>query len=223
VCGRFSQAQIAELDRELFKLLEIPRLDPRYNVAPTQEVAIIRESGIGNRSMDLVRWGLMPHWMNDASVGARFINARAETAHEKPAFRDAFRARRCLVPADGFYEWQKTGSTKQPYYIRLAEGEVFAFAGLWDRWVSPDGEPLDTFTILTTNPNDLVAPIHDRMPVILPPSAYDAWLDVATTGPREARDILRPYPADTMTAIPVSRFVNSPKNEGPECIVPVDA
>ena len=117
MCGRFSQAQIAELDRELFKLLEIPRLEPRYNVAPTQEVAVVRESGIGNRSISMVKWGLVPHWMKDLSVGARFINARAETAHEKPAFRDAFRERRCLVPADGFYEWQKTKkrTTKYPF------------------------------------------------------------------------------------------------------------
>jgi len=223
VCGRFSQAQIAELDRELFKLLEIPRLEPRYNVAPTQEVAIVRETGSGNRSISMIKWGLVPHWMKDPSVGARFINARAETAHEKPAFRDAFRERRCLVPTDGFYEWQKIGGAKQPYYIRLAERGVFAFAGLWDRWVSPDGEPLDTFAILTTRPNDLVTPIHDRMPVILPPTAYDAWLDVAATGPREARDILRPYPSDAMMAIPVSHYVNSPKNEGPECIEPAES
>lgn len=222
MCGRFSQAQIAELDRELFKLLEVPRLEPRYNIAPTQDVAIVRESATGSRSMDSVRWGLVPHWMRDASVGARFINARAETAHEKPAFRDAFRERRCLVPADGFYEWRKTGGAKQPYYIRLAEAGVFAFAGLWDRWVSPDGEPLDTFTILTTTPNAVVAPIHDRMPVILPPQAYDTWLDVAVTGPREARDLLGPYSADAMTAVPVSRYVNRPQNEGPECIEPVE-
>jgi putative SOS response-associated peptidase YedK len=232
MCGRFTQAQIAELDREVFKLLEIPRLEPRYNVAPTQDVAVVREGGRGEerrgergsrgRTLAFIKWGLVPHWTDDPTIGNRLINARAETADQKPAFRDAFRERRCLVPADGFYEWQRTSHGKQPYYVRLADGGVLAFAGLWDRWVSPDGEPLESFTILTTKPNDVVAPIHDRMPVILPPDGYDRWLDPAAVRRRDLEELLQPYPADAMTAYPVSRYVNSPRNEGPQCVEPLD-
>jgi putative SOS response-associated peptidase YedK len=232
MCGRFTQAQIAELDREVFKLLEIPRLEPRYNVAPTQDVAVVREGGRGEerrgergsrgRTLAFIKWGLVPHWTDDPTIGNRLINARAETADQKPAFRDAFRERRCLVPADGFYEWQRTSHGKQPYYVRLADGGVLAFAGLWDRWVSPDGEPLESFTILTTKPNDVVAPIHDRIPVILPPDGYDRWLDPAAVRRRDLEELLQPYPADAMTAYPVSRYVNSPRNEGPQCVEPLD-
>jgi len=222
MCGRFSQAQVAELDREVFKLLEMPALEPRYNVAPTQPAAVVRGTQDGAREMALLRWGLIPHWARDPAMGARLINARAETAESKPSFRDSFRSRRCLVPADGFYEWQKTPHGKQPYYLRRNDGRVLAFAGLWDRWRDPERGPVDTFTILTTEPNDLVRPVHARMPVILPEQAYDRWLN-PRAGARDLRALLVPYRADEMDAYPVSTYVNSPRNEGPECVQPQHA
>ncbi len=217
MCGRFTQAQIAELDREVFKLLEVPHLEPRYNVAPTQDVAVVRELE-GARSLSLIRWGLIPHWAKDPTIGNRMINARAETVPEKPAFRDAFRLRRCLVPADGFYEWARTPRGKQPHYLRMTDGRPFAMAGLWDRWHAPDG-PIESCTIITTGPNDLVRPLHDRMPVILAPEDYEQWLD-PEGNTAELAALLRPYPAGAMRAYPVSRFVNDPKHEGPACIAP---
>jgi putative SOS response-associated peptidase YedK len=205
MCGRFSQAQIAELDREVFKLLSLPALPPRYNVAPTQEVAVVRQpSEATERSLDLLRWGLIPHWAKDPAIGNRMINARAESVADKPAFRDSFRERRCLVPADGFYEWAKTKHGKQPYYVRVLGGRLFAFAGLWDSWRDPAGEPRETFTIITTEPNELLRQVHNRMPVILAPK------------------LLRPYPTQQMSYYAVSRYVNSPDNEGPECVRPAE-
>lgn len=221
MCGRFSQAQIAELDREVFRLLEVPPFEPRYNVAPTQAVAVVRDAEGGERELAGLRWGLIPHWTNDPSLGNRLINARSETVERKPAFRDAFRTRRCLVPADGFYEWRRTPQGKQPYYLRRDDGGVLAFAGLWDRWHDPAHGPVDSVTILTTTPNDLVAPIHNRMPVILPEESYDRWLD-AGAPTRALKDLLAPYPARRMDAYAVSTYVNSPRNEGPECVAPLE-
>ena len=218
MCGRFSQAQIAELDREVFKLLDVPELEPRYNVAPTDEALVIREEPGSVREAAQMRWGLIPSWAKDPSIGNRMINARAETLAEKPAFRDSFTRQRCLVPADGFYEWHKTRHGKRPHYIQVAEGEVFAFAGLWDRWVSPTLGPVETFTIITTAPNELLRPIHDRMPVVLETRYYDQWLDPAIEDTSRLAGLLKPYPADRMSAYPVSRYVNDPRNEGPQCI-----
>ena len=220
MCGRFSQAQIAELDREVFKLLSIPSLPPRFNVAPTQEVAVVRQPGAADeRSLDLLRWGLIPYWAKDPSIGNRMINARAESVADKPAFRDSFRERRCLVPSNGFYEWSKTEHGKQPYYVRVLGGKLFAFAGLWDRWRDSSGDVRETFTIITTEPNELLRPVHNRMPVILAPQDYDRWL---ASDPADLTTLLRPYPSEQMSYYPVSRYVNSPDNEGPECIRPVE-
>ena len=223
MCGRFTQAQIAELDREVFKLLSLPPVPTRYNIAPSQNAAAVRENPkTGNRNIGPLRWGLIPYWAKDPSIGNRLINARGETLTEKPAFKAAFQHRRCLIPADGFYEWQKIGKRKQPHYIRKADGGVFAFAGLWERWSDQSHEPIETFTIITTQPNTLLAPIHNRMPVILPEARYDEWLDPANHDLDSLQVLLEPYPASEMDAYPVSTFVNSPHNEGPECVRPVE-
>ena len=173
----------------------------------------------GERRLEMLRWGLIPPWADESQIGSRMINARAETAPEKPSFRRAFRVRRCLIPADGFYEWKRTNGSKQPYYIHMKDERPFAFAGLWESWNDNSGPAIRSCTILTTGPNALVAGVHDRMPVILPAGSYDAWLD-----PEAERDelaaLLAPYPEDEMEAYPVSRFVNSPSNNDPRCIEP---
>lgn len=220
MCGRFTQAQIAELDREIFKLLEMPALEPRYNIAPTQDAGVIRQRPNGERVMHLLRWGLIPAWAKDPAIGNRMINARAETATTKPAFEKPFRRQRCVVPVDGFYEWKKTKEGKQPFYICRRDGGPLAFAGLWDRWQGPSDDAVDSFTILTTTPNALVAPIHNRMPVILASHTIDDWLDTARRDVEQLQELLRPYPEEEMTAYPVSRYVNKPSNEGPECVTP---
>ncbi len=223
MCGRFSQAQIAELDREIFKLLSAPAFEPRYNLAPTDDAAVVRASGTGGRELAPLRWGLIPSWAKDPAIGNRMINARAETLAEKPAFRDAYRMRRCLVPADGFYEWQKMPSGKQPYFVRVDGGGIFAFAGLWERWWDrATGNERETFTIITTEPNELLAPIHNRMPVIVGPDDYDRWLDPENESAANLADVLAPFPPERMSAYPVSRYVSKPGNEGPECVEPIE-
>ena len=223
MCGRFSQAQIAELDREVFELLSVPRLEPRYNIAPTQDAAVIRTGRTRGRELVPLRWGLIPSWAKDPAIGNRMINARAETLAEKPAFRDAFAERRCLVPADGFYEWEKLRHRKQPHYVRVGGGRVFAFAGLWERWWDRvSGEQQETFTIVTTEPNALLAPIHNRMPAIVAPEDYGRWLEPENRDPSSLMGLLAPYPPEQMSAYPVSTYVNKPENEGPECVRPVD-
>lgn len=217
MCGRFTLAAPAEQVAAQFQLAELPELAPRYNIAPTQQVAAVRSSESG-RELALLRWGLVPSWAKDRSVGAKMINARAETAAEKPAFRSAMRQRRCIIPADGFYEWQAQADGKQPFYIRLTDGGSFGLAGLWEQWKSPDGEWLHTCTILTTTANALMQPLHDRMPVILPPEAYALWLDPALRDPEPLHALLAPYPADLMVAGPVSKAVNKVSNDGPSLI-----
>jgi putative SOS response-associated peptidase YedK len=220
MCGRFTLwVQFGDL-LKAFPGIEFPEaLPPRYNIAPTQAVVAIPNDG--ERRAALFQWGLVPFWAKDPSIGSRMINARAETAAEKPSFRAAYRRRRCLILADGFYEWRSEpdSRTKTPMYIRLASGEPFAFAGLWEVW-RPDDTPLLSCTILTTEPNALVAPIHNRMPVILPPQAYDRWLDPGEVRSGAMDDLLVPYPSEAMTATPVSTLVNSPANDTPACIVP---
>lgn len=228
MCGRFTLTTSPGLLAELFDLPEEPYLAPRYNIAPTQPVAIVRTQGRDAlREWALVHWGLIPSWSKDPTIGARMINARAETVQEKPAFRAAFRRRRCLVPADGFYEWRTTGKSKQPYYITLEGGAPFAFAGLWEAWVGPDGSALDSCTILTTEPNELMATLHNRMPVILAPEDYAFWLgdggDAAKDQLIGLLDLMRPYPAEWMAARQVGKVVNNPMHEGAECIAPFDA
>jgi putative SOS response-associated peptidase YedK len=197
-------------------------MQPRYNIAPTQPVATVRTArGSGDREMVFLRWGLVPSWSKDPSIGSRMINARSETVADKPAFRAAFRRRRCLVPADGFYEWQKQNGWKQPFYIHLREGRPFAFAGLWEFWKGEGDVIIESCTLLTTEPNDLIRPLHSRMPVILHPQQYDLWLDPGLDAPERLRPLLRPYPFADMEAYPVSRFVNKPQNDDPRCIEPL--
>jgi putative SOS response-associated peptidase YedK len=213
MCGRFVRTSPAAAFAQLLGLDEPPELPPRYNVAPTQPVAAARLGPHGGRELALLRWGLVPAWSADPRKG--FINARAETAAAKPAFRSAFRQRRCLVPADAFFEWKSGGGAKQPFLFRRRDGAPFAFAGLWERWQGGGGEALETCCILTVSANEVVAPVHDRMPVILRPEDFGPWLE---GGPPS---LLSPYPAELMVGYPVSPLVNSPRNDGPECLRPV--
>lgn len=219
MCGRFTLATSGAQLATQFALAETPQLAPRYNIAPTQSVAAVRSAEAG-RELVLMRWGLVPMWAKDPSVGSRMINARAETAAEKPAFRTALRQRRCLIPADGFYEWQAAPGGKQPFYFHMGDGSPFALAGLWERWKSPEGAWLETCTILTTEANDLLRPFHDRMPVIVAPDDYARWLDPALRDADAVRDLLAPFDPAAMAAHPVSREVNRVANDGPHLIVP---
>lgn len=218
MCGRYTLASPTERLAEEFGVdASSIELAPNYNVAPTQKVAAVLEEG-GQRRLEVLRWGLIPPWADDPGIGSRMINARSETAPGKPSFRRAFRERRCLIPADGFYEWQRTNGAKQPYYIHMEDGRPFAFAGLWESWSKGEGE-IRTCTILTTGANALVGEVHDRMPVILAHDTYDVWLDPASERD-ELTGLLASYPEDEMEAYPVSRFVNSPSNNDPRCIEP---
>ncbi len=221
MCGRFVITAPLEAILRLFGVDDRLNLGPRYNVAPTQDVPVVRcrAEDEGRRELVLVRWGLIPSWAKDAAIGNRLVNARAETVAETPAFRESFRRRRCLVVADGFYEWARRGAGKQPYLIRLASGDPFGFAGLWSRWQAPDGSRVESCTIVTTAPNALVAPIHDRMPVILAPEDHEAWLDPA--GGEAAQRLLRPFPAERMALHPVSPRVGNPRNDDAGLIEPV--
>ena len=222
MCGRYTLSTTGQIIGDLFDLRETPELASRYNIAPSQEVAAVRLDGdSGERTLEMLRWGLVPAWSKEPPGGdARMINARSETLTEKPAFRGSFRRRRCLLPADGFYEWRAVGRRKQPYLIRMRDGAPFAFAGLWDRWEAPDGRGVESCTILTTAPNDLVAQIHDRMPVILPRQEFGPWLDPDMRDPDRLAPLLRAYPAEEMTSFPVSTRVSNPANDDPTCIEP---
>ena len=222
MCGRFALLASGEIVAEAFAIENIPEpLPPRYNIAPTQPVLAVRLSSDGQqREFALFRWGLVPSWSKDVKIGSRMINARAETAVDKPSFRAAFKRRRCLIPASGFYEWQQTNGRKQPHYIHPQNDGIFAFAGLWELWQSADGSELQTCTILTTTPNELMAPIHNRMQVIVEPPDFSMWLDPGPR-PEDALHLLRPYPADKMAAYAVSTAVNSPANDSPACIAPL--
>lgn len=220
MCGRYSLTTPVEAVGRLFEVAERPNLRPRYNIAPSQEVPVVRMDREGRRQLTLMRWGLIPSWAKEAKIGYRMINARAETVAEKPAFRSAFRHRRCLVPADGFYEWRKRGSARQPYRITRADGAPFAFAGLWERWRPSEAEAIDSFSIVTTAANDLLRPLHDRMPVILDPKDYGPWLDTDVAAAEAARRLV-PYAGAELAVTPVSTRVNSPKNDDPACIAPL--
>ncbi|MGH2538651.1 MAG: SOS response-associated peptidase [Candidatus Promineifilaceae bacterium] len=222
MCGRFTLIAPGEAIADLFQLPAAPELAPRYNIAPTQPVAAVRVSPqTGERELTHLVWGLIPSWADDPSIGSRMINARSETAAEKPSFRAAFKYRRCLLPADGFYEWQKQNGAKQPMRVQMKDGRPFAMAGLWERWQSPDGSEIESCTILTTEPNDLLEEVHNRMPVILHPADFALWLDPGAQHPGEVQDLLRPYPAAEMRFYPVSTQVNSPHNDTPEVIQPL--
>lgn len=219
MCGRYLLTSPLESVRALFEVGERPNLAARYNIAPTQDVPIVRRTRDGTgRELALVRWGLVPHWAKDEKVGNRMINARVEGIGSKPAFRDAFLRRRCLIPANGFYEWKKDGRDRQPRLIRLKGGGLFAFAALWEVWRDPDGRGIHSCTIVTGPANDLVAGLHDRMPVILAPDDAGRWLEA---DPGEALALLRPCPASWLEAFPVSRRVGSPANDDPDLIRPI--
>jgi putative SOS response-associated peptidase YedK len=218
MCGRYSFAIEDELIKERFGVsVRSAIYKARYNCAPTQELAVI--SNEDPAALSFYRWGLIPFWAKDPAVGTRLINAKSETVSEKPSFRNSFRRRRCLVPADGFYEWKK-GVQKIPFRIVLKNDNPFAMAGIWDRWVGAGGEVINSFSVLTTGPNELMAGIHDRMPVILFPETEKRWLD--DTNESTLKQLLRPFPAELMKAYPVSKLVNSPGNDGPEVIAPSD-
>jgi putative SOS response-associated peptidase YedK len=212
MCGRFTLRAPVQTLASLFDFADGPALEPRYNIAPTQPVAAVR-SGTQGRELVLLRWGLIPSWASDPSIGNRLINARAETVAEKPAFRAAFRHRRCLVLTDGFYEWRKEGKRKQPYFIGLKSGQPFAFAGLWEHW-----NDLETCTVLTTAANELMRPLHERMPLILPEEAHDLWLDPEVKQADLLKGLLQPFPSEEMIAYPVSVLVNNPRHEDPRCV-----
>jgi len=224
MCGRYSITQPVEAIQRVFHVGERPNLPPRYNVAPTQDVPAVRRGEDGERHLALLRWGLIPFWADDASIGSRMINARAESAAEKNAFRTAFRRRRCLIVADGFYEWQKPatkGGRKQPYRVTLTDGGLFAFAGLWESWREPaSGETVESCAILTTDANEDLAQIHERMPVILDPAGYETWLD-PDADPVDAQALLGPYPSERLTAYPVPTRVNAVANDDPAVIEPL--
>jgi putative SOS response-associated peptidase YedK len=221
MCGRYSITTPVEALRRLFCLAgPAPNLAARYNVAPCQDVPVVRAAGDGARSLAMLRWGLVPSWAKDAGIGNRLINARLETVHEKPSFRAAAVARRCILPADGFYEWKKEGKAKQPYRICLEDGAPFGFAGLWERWRDPAGSVMETCAILTTEANEALRAIHHRMPVILDPAGYAAWLDPGETDAVAALSLPRPIAARRLVAYPVSRYVNAARNDDPACIEP---
>lgn len=219
MCGRFTLTADSKKLTEAFAGYDIPaELPPRFNIAPSQPVAVIANNG--RNKVEFFQWGLIPSWAKEPAIGNRMINARAETLAEKPSFKNAYKRRRCLVLSDGFYEWKKMNGAKTPMYIRLASGEPFALAGLWELWHGPDDSTILSCTIITTTPNELLADIHNRMPVILPSAVYDRWLDPAECSPDQLNELLKPYPAARMTAYPVSTLVNNPKNDSPECVIP---
>jgi putative SOS response-associated peptidase YedK len=222
MCGRFTlQISLNDL-LEIFGISEPPSftLEPRFNIAPTQQIPVIRQYADYSVHLDSLRWGLIPSWAKDGQTGPPLINARSETIAEKPAFRQAIKYRRCLIPASGFFEWLREGDKKLPRYIRLKDGAPMIFAGVWESGKGPDGKPIDTCSILTTAANDLVVPFHDRMPVILHPAEFEAWLDRDQRDPVKLKRLYEPFPADLMKAHPVSSLVNSTKNESPELIEP---
>ena len=223
MCGRFSQFHSWEEVHAFLNIFGAPRnLPMRYNIAPTQDAAIVRHGRPGSsagRSLDFLRWGLIPSWAKDNSMAARMINARAETVAQKPSFRDAFQKRRCLVPTDGFYEWRGEKGAKQPYRILNPDRVLFAFAGLWERW-EKGGEPIESFTIITTEANNKLAAVHARMPVILDPADFESWLS-PNMAANEALALLRPAPDDAVEFHAVSKHVNNARNDDPECITPL--
>lgn len=221
MCGRYVlKATLPEIARLLGMDVDMA-LEPRYNIAPTQDVPVCSVDEQGERRLGLMRWGLVPHWAKDPKSAYRMINARAETVADKPSFRVAFRRRRCLIPADGYYEWKATGSRKQPYFIHMTDGRPFCFAGLWEIWQPPEAEPLHSCAIITTKANRTSARVHPRMPVIVPETDYEPWLDPDISEPEAISPLLRPYPPETMTLYPVSSTVNNPRADDERCITPI--
>jgi putative SOS response-associated peptidase YedK len=224
MCGRYRLSRRKQLVEAYFaSVSEECEWSPRYNVAPTQPVLTIRQdSRAPVRRLSIMRWGLIPSWSKDPSIGYKTINARSETVATTASFREPFKSQRCLVPADGFYEWKREGKTKQPYCFEMSEGELFAFAGLWDRWRDPRGDVIESYSIITTAPNFLLADIHDRMPAILRPDEYDLWLDPAFRDTASVLEMLRPFDAGLMRRYPVSTRVNQVQNDDAECAKPLE-
>jgi putative SOS response-associated peptidase YedK len=223
MCGRFRLGKGRQALKEYFGVEADLDWSPRYNIAPTQPIPAVRQNPSKPvRELSLMRWGLIPYWAKDPAIGSTLINARSETAASRPAFDDALQRRRCLIPADGFYEWKKLPKAKQPFCFVLQDESIFAFAGLWDRWRDPHGNPIESCSILTTAPNELLAGVHDRMPVILPPDDYDLWLDPGFKNAQEVSALLKPYPAGLMRGYPVSTRVNVVDNDDALCGEPFD-
>ena len=231
MCGRFARFSPAHIFRMLFELEEFLDLEPQYNIAPGQEIhavrgIVIRDNQQRNattttsfsKEVAPFQWGLIPFWSKDPKIGVKMINARSETITEKPAYREPLKKHRCLIPIDGFYEWQKRKDGKQPYFIRMNDKKPFALGGIWDKWTSPQGKIVESCSILTTTPNDIVKSIHNRMPVIIDPKDFDLWLDPTIKEPEEIKHLFTPYKASAMEAYPITNFVNSPKNQGEKCI-----
>lgn len=220
MCGRYTLHTSIERLTEHFHLRKTPEITPRFNIAPSQAIPAVRGDS-QNKELAMLRWGLIPGWAKEEKTPYSLINARAETVATKPAFRSAFRYRRCLIPADGFYEWKLVAGKKQPYYIRRRDGEVLAFAGLWEHWQGEERKAIESCTIIVTGANELLQPIHDRMPVILEPVKYDTWLDPQNHDGSAPAGLLMPYSAEKLEAYPVNRRVNSPTNDDSECIAPL--
>ena len=221
MCGRFTSLLSPELITAIRELFGVPvpdSVEPRYNIAPSQQVWVVRQEGDHNR-FDLMKWGLIPSWAKDPKIGSKMINARSETVQEKPSFRHAIKFRRCIIPAAGFYEWMHTGDKKQPYYIRMADGSPMLLAGLWEQWKRlGEQNLLETFTILTTEANDLVAPLHDRMPVILRTNDCNLWLSHSMHNPEQLQGMYQPFPSNLLEAYKVSDLVNNPRNDSPDLL-----
>lgn len=215
MCGRYALTSSPAVIAERFHLLWTPELAPHYNIAPGQTIPVVRETGQG-RELALLKWGLIPSWARDASIGTKLINARGETLGDKPAFRSAYRRRHCLVPADAFYEWKPIAGRKQPYCIRLRDEGPFGMAGLWEHWKAPDGQTVESCTIVTVDANTLIAELHDRMPLIVAPDDYDAWLAAGT------KELPPAVPPQEMRYYPVSPLVSNARNDVPACLDPID-
>ena len=216
MCGRYTFSEFEGIEQR-FQIEPPLNLKPNYNVAPSQDVPVII-----NNHLALFRWGLIPFWAKESAIGNKMINARAETIDEKPSFKVSLQRKRCLIVADGFYEWKREGSVKKPYRITLKNKELFGFAGLWDTWKSPLGEVINSCSVITTSPNELMAKIHNRMPVILPREVEKEWLDQGIVDGGYLKSLLIPYPSELMVAYQVSTLVNSPRNNMPECLLKVD-
>lgn len=220
MCGRYRLSSTEEEVAEFFEAEPTEELYPRYNIAPSQPVPVIRQVG-PRRAISMVRWGLVPFWARNTSIGSRLINGRSETILDRPSFRSSFAERRCLVPADGFYAWKKGGKVKQAFHFGMADGSLFAFAGLWDRWSSPEGTVLESCTILTTTPNTLLQDVHDRMPVILHRDHHHTWLTTPAAEEQRLSELLVPFKSELMARYEVSSLVNNPRNDTPACVEPL--
>lgn len=219
MCGRFTRKENFKPLAKILGLQNLPAFPPRYNIAPSQLIACIRANPESQENECVqLKWGLVPSWAKDSSIGQKMINARAETVAEKPTFRQAFKRQRCLILADGFYEWRREGKVKQPYYIHFSDNRTFAFAGLWECWAKEGEPPLESCAMLTTGPNAVMESIHQRMPAILSPKDYELWLDCGTQNPQPLFPLLQPYPSEGMEAFPISPLVNNPRNDSSLCI-----